>query len=136
MSAPWKSSDIEAVLIVDDEYHSVAPLIKLLQQARIPFKHVTHGFDAIRELSRGKFRLVFMDLYMPELTGVETLSKADLVMGSEASKTPVIFYSSGELDSPQKLPLKHLSIVDSWNKSMTILKLHSHLNRLLSNQMN
>jgi CheY-like chemotaxis protein len=123
--------DRKCVLVVDDEYESVIPLIKLLQQAKIPFKYVATGFDAIRELSRGRFRLVFMDLAMPHLTGAEALTKADEVIPSGESATPVVIYSGSQIEQKTPHRLKHLSVVDSWSKSMNLLKLHSKLNRVL-----
>jgi hypothetical protein len=46
----------DLVLVVDDQYHTVVPLIKTLELEKIPFKYVPDGYDAIRELSHHQFR--------------------------------------------------------------------------------
>ncbi len=122
----------DMVLVVDDEYQSVIPLLKLLEQAKVPFRYVADGIEAISELRRGPFRLVFMDIAMPNLTGVEALAKADQLIETESSPTPVVIYSGTEIENKQAHPFKHLSVVDTWNKSMNLLRLHTRLNNVLS----
>lgn len=122
----------DIVLVVDDEYQSVIPLLKLLEQARVPFRYVADGLDAIKELRQGQFRLVFMDIAMPNLSGVEALTKADQLIDSGKSPTPVIFYSGTDVEDQLDHPLKHLSVIDTWNKSMNLFRLHNRLNNLLA----
>jgi CheY-like chemotaxis protein len=122
----------DMVLVVDDEYQSVIPLLKLLEQAKVPFRYVAGGIDAISELRRSPFRLVFMDLAMPNLTGVETLVKADQLIENASSPTPVVIYSGTEIEAKPSHPFRHLSVVDTWNKSMNLFRLHTRLNNVLS----
>lgn len=120
--------------MVDDQYISVIPLIKLLEQAHVPFKYVTNGFEAIKELKNKHYKLVFMDYYMPIITGVEALMKVDQLLGDNAQgTTPVVFYSGTDIADSEKSHFKHVSIVDSWNKSMNRLELHSKLQHVLLN---
>lgn len=129
---PLRVPNIECVLVVDDEYQSVVPLLKLLIEAKVPFKYVAGGLEAIGEISRARFRLIFMDFYMPHLTGMETLKKADLLIGDSTDKTPVVFYSGSDHDDNVAPNFKHLSIVDRWNKSMNLLKLNNRLKNILT----
>lgn len=120
------------VLVVDDEFASVLPLIKLLEHAKVPFKYVKSGVEAVNELSRRHFRLIFMDLYMPKMTGFETLTQADRLMGPlTTSPTPVVLYSGKDLSEASQPSLRNLSIVDRWNKSMNLQNLWYQLNHLL-----
>ncbi len=119
------------VLIVDDQYQTVIPLLKLLEQAKIPFKYVANGFEAMNEMSAKHYKLVFMDYYMPAITGVEALVKVDQLLSDNGPKTPVIFYTGAEITEKEKSGFKNLSILDSWNKSMTRMELNSRLSQVL-----
>ena len=125
------AEESSCVLVVDDEFQSVLPLIKLLEKAKVPFKYVQDGFEAITELRRRHFRLIVMDFYMPHLTGVETLVRADAIIDDAAPPTPVILYSGKNVGQNTPLSLKHLSIVDSWSKSMNLQSLWDRLDHLL-----
>lgn len=134
-----KISDMEAeilepnlILVVDDELQSVLPLITLLEKAKVPFTYAKNGVEAINELSKRHFRLIFMDFYMPQLSGLETLTKADRVISELYPPTPVIFYSGKDDFSFSPTTLRHLSIIDRWNKSMNAQNLWSRLDHLLA----
>lgn len=126
-----KEIEDDGVLIVDDQYMTVIPLIKLLEQAQIPIKYVADGFEAIRELKNKRYRLVFMDYYMPMITGLEALARIDQVLCDDTHKTPVILYTGAEISEKEKCRFKHVSIVDSWNKSLDFRELNSRLARVL-----
>lgn len=128
---PESDIEMESILVVDDQYQSVIPLLKVLEQAKVPFRYVTNGIEALSELNRKHYRLVFMDYYMPVLTGLEVLLKADKMFRDDSPITPVIFYSGTEVAEKLSSELRHLPIVDSWNKSMTRVELNSKLNQIL-----
>lgn len=121
----------DCVLVVDDDYDTVMPLLKLLEAAKVPFKYVTGGVEAIRELSSNRFRLIFMDKNMPALDGFETLERADVMMENRDQAIPVVFFTGTYL-MERPLKLAHMSIVQTWNKSMGILNLKTQLNQLLA----
>lgn len=108
----------ECILVVDDQYSSVIPLIKILEQAKIPFKYVANGIEAIKELSQHHFRLIVIDQFMPKLSGSETLTAADELLEGDKN-IPVIFYSGTDMTTQLDCSFKHLSIVDAWNKSLS-----------------
>ncbi|MEY4616261.1 MAG: hypothetical protein RJB66_1221 [Pseudomonadota bacterium] len=124
-------TDDSCILVVDDEFQSVLPLINLLEKAKIPFRYAKSGVEAINELSHRHFRLIFMDFYMPNLTGVETLNRADKVIDEQAPPTPVIFYSGKGDFAYSSLAFRHLSVVDRWSKSMNLQNLGLQLHRYL-----
>jgi response regulator RpfG family c-di-GMP phosphodiesterase len=72
-----------------------------------------------------------MDLCMPNLTGIETLFRADMVMNNHSEPTPVIFYTDFQVEDKVKSTLKHLDVIDCWSKSMNLLKLYSRINRFM-----
>jgi CheY-like chemotaxis protein len=60
------------ILIVDDEptIHKITD--KLLAPLDIEVHHAFNGDEAIKFLQTVRFDLVFMDIYMPRKTGIET----------------------------------------------------------------
>jgi CheY-like chemotaxis protein len=121
----------DLVLVVDDEYQSVIPLLKLLAQSKIPFKYVSDGFSAIKELNRGAFKLIFMDMVMPNISGLETLERADKEILKKSRRIPVVLYSGSETEILVNPNLNNLSVIERWSKSMNLFKLHSQLNKVL-----
>lgn len=119
----------DCVLVVDDQYSSVIPLIKLLEQSKVPFKYVSDGIEAIKELSEHEFRLIFMDQYMPKLTGSETLAAADIVIKSQ-NQMPVIFYSGTDMKHKMIHHLEHLLVLGSWEKTLSRMELQNRLAQL------
>lgn len=124
-----KIKETNFVLVVDDQYHTIIPLIKIFQQASVPFKYVADGFDAIKELTQTQFKLIIIDHIMPNLNGIETLTEADQFL-NDSHHTPVIFFSGSNFDEEIKCKLNHLTIVDSWDKSMNKMELNDRVNQL------
>ncbi len=116
----------DCVLIVDDQYATVIPLMKILEQAKVPFKYVSDGIEAIKELSQNRFRFIFMDQFMPELTGTETLAAADEVISTQ-DLMPVIFYSGTDMTSKVISQMKHLLVLGSWDKTLSRMELQQRL---------
>jgi CheY-like chemotaxis protein len=118
------------VLVVDDDYESVIPLLAMLEQERVPFKYIPDSLQAVKELAAAPFRLIFMDLEMPELKGDEALARADQLIGTNKQNSQVILYTGTNL---RLMPhsLKHFAVVGLWRKSMNLLLLKSQLNDLL-----
>ncbi len=95
----------------------------------MPFKYVSDGIGAIKELSQHEFRFIFMDQYMPELTGSETLAAADVVIKSQ-NQMPVIFYSGTDMTHKKVQRLEHLLVLGSWEKTLSRMELQNRLAQL------
>src|SRR5579872_4267312 len=75
-SADEISEPNDPILVVDDEKIFLSALQQTLQRAG--YKAVAHSspLEALEELKRQKFSVIISDQLMPELTGLELLSKA------------------------------------------------------------
>ncbi|MFH1062013.1 MAG: response regulator [Candidatus Omnitrophota bacterium] len=62
----------EKILVVDDEKIVCRGLEKILQQAGFEVDSVFSGKEAIEKSKQTDYALVFVDLMMPEMDGIET----------------------------------------------------------------
>jgi CheY-like chemotaxis protein len=60
------------VLVVDDEETVGAGMIEMLKDAGFNAAHVTSGKGAIEAIGKAPYSLVFMDMVMPGMGGLET----------------------------------------------------------------
>lgn len=63
------------VLIVDDEEAICLGISEILKDEGFRAKYVTDGFAAIEEVLMHEYKLVFMDMIMPGMDGLETYRK-------------------------------------------------------------
>ena len=79
------------VLVVDDDERNLLALSEVLE----PIAEVvcsSSGRDALRQLLRGEFAVILLDVFMPDLDGYET---AALIRQREQSaRIPIIFLSA------------------------------------------
>ncbi len=87
------------VLICDD-----SPLARKQMARSLPaslnadITFAVHGLDAMGILEKQSFKLMFLDLTMPELDGFETLE----AMGKKGYTTPVVVVSGGYSTESQR----------------------------------
>jgi excisionase family DNA binding protein len=63
----------QKVLIVDDEEMVRGALKSMVERCGISAVTAANGFDALEKAKNDSFRMVFLDLNMPKMNGVETL---------------------------------------------------------------
>ena len=72
-----KSADIEAkdlkIMLVDDEKRFILPLKKRLSRRGYEIITANNGMDALRKLKQKNVQVVFLDVMMPFMDGIETL---------------------------------------------------------------
>ena len=61
------------ILVVDDEKNIRLTLSQSLEPFGIPVQVAVNGEEALQKLGQSPFRLVFLDLKMPGMDGMETL---------------------------------------------------------------
>jgi len=61
------------ILVVDDEKNIRLTMSQSLESLEIPIKTAVNGEEALRKLQEGPFGLVFLDLKMPGIDGMEVL---------------------------------------------------------------
>ncbi len=66
-------SNEAAILAVDDETDFVQTLSEILQKSDYRVDTSSSGYEALQMLSLSRYDLVILDLYMPLISGIETL---------------------------------------------------------------
>lgn len=80
------------ILWADDEIDLLKPHVIFLEQKGYTVKTVNNGLDAVEEVGRQEFDMVFLDENMPGLSGLETLNRIKAM----APRTPVIMITKSE----------------------------------------
>lgn len=63
------------ILVIDDEYEVIEPLILLLESENYTVKWAKNGKDALKYISEDSYDWVCTDIVMPEMDGIEFLNK-------------------------------------------------------------
>lgn len=63
------------ILIIDDEYQVIEPLILLLESENYSVTWAKDGKEALKALNSNSYDWVCTDIVMPEMDGIEFLSK-------------------------------------------------------------
>jgi two-component system, response regulator, stage 0 sporulation protein F len=82
--------DIKKILIVDDIFSNRLLLSSALETLGIPSKSVNDGQAAIISLEKEDFSIVFMDIEMPVMNGLETVRYIRKEMFFPVKNMPVI----------------------------------------------
>jgi CheY-like chemotaxis protein len=82
--------DLKKILIVDDIFSNRLLLSSALETLGIPSKSVNDGQAAINSLEEEDFCMVFMDIEMPVMNGLETVRHIRGQMSIPVKDMPVI----------------------------------------------
>lgn len=77
------------VLICDDSALARKRMARSLPGSKCRYNFAVHGLNALEELAQNQFKLMFLDLTMPELDGYGTLEE----MQRLGDTTPVVVVS-------------------------------------------
>jgi len=83
------------ILIVDDETFLLQGLGMALQSDATDVKTVETGSAALREIAATPYDLCFLDIYLPDINGVEVLNR----MKELSPRTKVVMMSAGVVTS-------------------------------------
>jgi two-component system sensor histidine kinase BarA len=101
MPRPETSSRAPRILAVDDNDANLKLVMTLLRDCKVDAEGATSGFEAISKARQRPFDLVFMDLQMPGMDGVETTERLREVDGNH-HRTPVIALTAHALADEQE----------------------------------
>jgi signal transduction histidine kinase len=78
------------ILIVDDNELNRKTLIMRLKQAEYKFENASNGLEAISHFKEKKFDIIFMDMKMPGMNGIETTKKMRELEKKEGKLVPTV----------------------------------------------
>ncbi len=95
---------VPQALIVDDDVESIQPLQIVLKNFGFETTLAFDGHEAFEEIAKRSFDIVFLDICLPEMTGLEVLKEVESYQ-SHAQKyakqghiLPVVTYSSYHME--------------------------------------
>ncbi|MFO8143004.1 MAG: ATP-binding protein [Marinobacter sp.] len=93
--------NVPRILAVDDNDANLKLVMTLLQDFRLEAEGASSGFEALSKVRQKPFDLVFMDLQMPGMDGVETTARIR-GLDSGAHHTPIIALTAHALADEQE----------------------------------
>ncbi|MEP4574862.1 ATP-binding protein [Marinobacter sp.] len=97
---PSQSTRVPKVLAVDDNDANLKLVMTLLNDCGVMAEGATSGFEALSKARQHSFDLVFMDLQMPGMDGVETTERLRGLDGTN-HRTPIIALTAHALAEEQ-----------------------------------
>jgi CheY-like chemotaxis protein len=82
----------QKILVADDDRTTRFGISSMLKRAGYTVTTVSNGADALRQIQKTDFALAFLDIWMPELTGLEVLAR---VRAGESHPKIIIMTSDG-----------------------------------------
>ncbi len=125
-----KDVDLESasVLIVDDNKINVIVLKKALETMGIKAQWVSDGEQAVEEVQKNMYDLVFMDIHMPVMDGLEATKVI-----RETNKDLVIMGFSADVTRETIEAALEVGMKDYFTKPISMDKLRQHLSTYLVN---
>ncbi|AXS84693.1 MULTISPECIES: ATP-binding protein [Marinobacter] len=97
------TGNVPRVLAVDDNDANLKLVLTLLEDCQLEAEGASSGFEALSKARQKPFDLVFMDLQMPGMDGVETTARLR-EMDTGSPRTPIIALTAHALaDEQQRL---------------------------------
>lgn len=91
------------ILVVDDTVSNLVVMQELLRRTQIKVDLVKSGKDCLKIITKKKYHMIFLDHMMPDMDGVETLTKIRNLEDNPNSKIPIIAMTANAiLESRQK----------------------------------
>ncbi|MFT4833037.1 MAG: signal transduction histidine kinase/ActR/RegA family two-component response regulator [Psychroserpens sp.] len=125
-----KNDDIEgaSVLIVDDNKINVIVLKKALETLGIKAQYVSDGEQAVAEAQKNVYDLVFMDIHMPVMDGLEATK-----IIRKTNKELVIIGFSADVTRETIEKALAFGMNEYFTKPISMVKLRQHLSNYLLN---
>ena len=116
------------ILVVEDEA-KLAQFIKMeLEFEKYQVTHAVDGFSGLSTAREIKPDLILLDVMMPEMDGIETLSR--LKNNNKTSAIPVIFLTA-KAQAEEKNQFQKLGVVDVITKPFNSMTLASQVAKIL-----
>lgn len=116
------------ILVVDDTKMNLVVIRGLLKQSGIQIDTADSGKECLNLAVKNQYHVIFLDIRMPEMDGVETLHRLSALEGNKNKNVPVIALTANAISGARKEYLRKgfsdylPKPVDSEKLEQTILK--------------
>ncbi len=100
----------KSVLVVDDEEDIRTSVKQVVESAGFTAKAVGSGKEALKALEKEKFDLVLLDMFMPEMIGLQVLEK--IMQNKKTAGQKVAFLTVAQLNEAGKEKICSLNPID------------------------
>ena len=87
------------LLVVDDNNVNLKVASRMLKEFNFEIETAHSGFECLEKVKDHKYNLIFMDIMMPEMNGVETMQKLKSIDGWN---TPIIALTADSMDGSRE----------------------------------
>lgn len=82
------------ILLVEDNATIASVFEAMLKRKGLVVERVENGLEAIEQVKRKYYAIVFMDLRMPELGGIETTKRIRSIEAGRKRQTPIVAFTA------------------------------------------
>lgn len=85
------------ILLVDDNRVNRKVFCGLLKQTKVKIKDVGSGKECLEEVAKKHYDMIFLDHMMPEMDGMETMSRMKQLQDNQCMDTPVVMLTANAI---------------------------------------
>ena len=87
------------ILIIDDSDDITDLLVKVLTTVGHEVESSDNGEDGLTMINKGKFDLVFLDIAMPDVSGLDVIDS--LVQSGKITDSPIVLFTASSITDPE-----------------------------------
>lgn len=120
---PWPDTPTDAavVIVVEDDNSSARVVLRILQRLGVEGFVTTRGYDALRHLRSGQFKLMVLDFGLPDISGIDVA----ILARREGINIPIIGLTgvAGDLpsDSPRMVEARFTAVLAKTSRADEIM---------------
>lgn len=120
--------------MVDDVKVNLVVVKGLLKDSGIEIDTAESGAEAIEKMKESRYDIVFLDHMMPEIDGVETLSRIKSDPDIDSESTPIIALTANAISGVDKMYREH-GFADYLSKPVDPISLEKILLKYLHKEL-
>ena len=121
--------DGKKVLVVDDNKLNLKVIEKILKEFNLDIDEAISGFECINNIeNHKKYNIIFMDIMMPKMSGVETLKRLKQI---EGFNTPVVALTADAIEGKSNKYIE-VGFNDYLSKPIDKNELNKVLNKIIN----
>ncbi|MHC1721583.1 MAG: ATP-binding protein [Aminipila sp.] len=95
------------ILIVDDNVMNLAVVTGLLKNTELKIDTVTSGKECLDKITKNVYHIILMDHMMPDMDGIETFERMNLLNDNLCKSAPVIALTANAISNAKEMYLDY-----------------------------